>query len=63
VIEGADAIAGGATQLLALVGLPLAIVLYYGTPYLAANGPTPPIPGEAKRLQNPMRLGRDGNDG
>ena len=48
VIEVADAIAGGATQLLALVGLPLAIVLYYGTPYLAANRPTPPIPGEAE---------------
>jgi membrane protease YdiL (CAAX protease family) len=48
VIEGSDAIAGGAAQLLALVGLPLAIVLYYGTPYLAANRPTSPIPGEVE---------------
>lgn len=45
VIETDGAVAGGVSQLVVLIGIPLVIVLYHGPRYLATTRPEPPIPG------------------
>lgn len=45
ILEAATPVAGGLSQLIALIGVPLVILLYYGKTYLAANRPDPTIPG------------------
>ncbi|WP_418282011.1 type II CAAX prenyl endopeptidase Rce1 family protein [Halorubrum sp. DTA98] len=45
IFEAAEPVAGGLSQLIALIGVPLGILLYYGRTYLAADRPDPTIPG------------------
>lgn len=45
IIETTEPVAGGLSQLVTLLGLPLLVVAYYGRSTLAAAMPEPPVPG------------------